>query len=150
MDGNESHDETSDDDTTLKSINPPTERRKKTLKQRRKQKELLKLQKQNEKTKIEKKKRSDVYKLNRLNSSIIKKEALQNLNRKKRQEKKKQKMLEPKILSKHKFEPIEQEFQMAKELSGNLRTFNPTGKLLKDRYKSLQQRNIVAPGTLHL
>ncbi|KAJ8880570.1 hypothetical protein PR048_017040 [Dryococelus australis] len=57
--------------------------------------------------------------------------------------------LEPKKLSRAKFEPLELEFNLASELSGNLRNIKPQGSLLKSRFNSLQMRNIIEPGSKH-
>lgn len=52
---------------------------------------------------------------------------------------------EPKQLSKRKFEPLDQEFNLGEELSGSLRGVKPEGSILEDRYKSFQRRNIIEP-----
>ena len=50
-----------------------------------------------------------------------------------------------KQLSKVKFEPLELEFNLGKEISGNLRGVKPQGNILGDRFNSLQKRNIIEP-----
>ncbi|KAK0182761.1 hypothetical protein PV327_000862 [Microctonus hyperodae] len=134
-----------DDDPNRISINPPAKNKKKTLVDRRKQREQKKLAFEMKNKKIEKKKLGDVYKLRIFEEKINKNEKRQKILRDKREKIKAIKSLEPKVLSKTKFEPAELDFKMGEELSGNLRNAAPTGNLLKDRYKSLQQRNIVAP-----
>jgi nucleolar protein 53 len=52
---------------------------------------------------------------------------------------------EPKQLSKRKFEPPDLEFNLGKEINGNLRGIKPEGNILEDRYKSFQRRNIIEP-----
>lgn len=146
----ENDSDSEDNDGIVKSINPPTKNVKKTNVQRRKLKERRELQHQKKKEKVEKKKVADIYHLNQLSKQISKKQKHADLLQEKRLKLKAKKELEPKVLSRHKFEPAEQEFQLGEELSGNLRNAQPAGNLLKDRYKSLQQRNIVAPGTLVL
>ncbi|OXU30476.1 hypothetical protein TSAR_013546 [Trichomalopsis sarcophagae] len=149
---NQKQDDDSDEDNdpNVRSINPPALNVKKTLVQRRKQKEQRKLQQQRLKQKIEKRKVADIYHLNHLGKQISKKEQKLGLLKEKREKIKAKKELEPKVLSRHKFEPLEQEFLMGDEIAGNLRNTTPAGNLLKDRYKSLQQRSIVAPGALQL
>ena len=139
-----------DNDPNVKSINPPVKNAKKTLVQRRKQKEQRKLEKERLRQKVEKRKVADIYHLNQLKKQISKKEKKEEILRSKRLKLQAKKALEPKVLSRNKFEPLEQEFQMGEELSGNLRNTQPVGNLLKDRFKSLQQRNILAPSTLVL
>ena len=150
---NEQHinsDTEEDNDPSVKSINPPVKNVKKTLVQRRKQKEQRQLKLQRMKEKVEKKKVADIYHLKQLGKQISKKQQKENLLKDKRMKRKAKKILEPKVLSRSKFEPLEQEFHLGEELSGSLRNTLPVGNLLKDRYKSLQQRNIVAPGSVVL
>lgn len=143
--------EDEDNDPVLRAINPPTSREnKKTLLQRRKQKEQEQIKQQRLKEKIEKRKVADIYHLRQLKKQISKKQKQEELAKEKKLKLQAQKALEPKVLSRNKFEPLEQEFQLGEELAGNLRNAQPAGNLLKDRFKSLQQRNIVAPSTVVL
>lgn len=138
-----------DNDPNVKSINPPTTRdKKKNLVQRRKIKEQRSLEQERKQKKVEKRKVADIYHLNHLGKQISKTQKKVELLRDMRLKLKAKKELEPKVLSRHKFEPLEQEFLLRDELSGNLRNAQPAGNLLKDRYKSMQERNIVAPGTV--
>lgn len=139
-----------DNDPIVRSVNPPVKLAKKTLVQRRKQKEQRKFLQEKKMAKVEKKKVADIYHLNHLSKHISKKQKKQDVLREKRLKLKAKKVLEPKVLSRNKFEPLEQEFQLGEDLAGNLRNAQPAGNLLKDRYKSLQQRNIVAPTTVLL
>lgn len=143
--------EDEDNDPIVRSINPPTKREnKKTHVQRRKQKEQEQLKQQKLKQKIEKKKVADIYHLNQLKKQISKKQKKEEISKERKLKLQAKKALEPKMLSRNKFEPLEQEFQLGEELAGNLRNAQPAGNLLKDRFKSLQQRNIVAPSTVVL
>lgn len=140
-----------DNDSSIVIANSkPVKNMKKTLVQRRKQQE----QKQaaNERTldRLEKKKVSDIYKLKILQKQIETKEKKQELLRQKRMKKHERESFMPKTLSKTKFEPINPDFQLAEELTGNLRNCQPSKHLLKERYKSLQQRNIIAPAVIKL
>ncbi|XP_014204127.1 ribosome biogenesis protein NOP53 [Copidosoma floridanum] len=139
-----------DDDPTVRSINPPVQNKKKTLVERRKIKERQRLEEERHKQKIEKKKIADIYHLNQIKKKLTKKQKRLEALKEKRLKTKARKVFEPKKLSRHKFEPLEQEFVIGAELTGNLRSAQPVGNLLKDRYKSLQQRNIVPPGTVAL
>ncbi|XP_043271711.1 ribosome biogenesis protein NOP53 [Venturia canescens] len=134
-----------EENSIVKSVNPPVKNVKKTLIQKRKQKEQRKLALRLKHNKIEKKKISDIYKLEALKKHITTKEKKLQALREKRHKIKEIKAREPKTLSKVKFEPLELDFKLSEELSGNLRNSNPTGNLLMDRFKSFQQRNIVAP-----
>lgn len=123
---------------------------KKTLVQRRKQREQKQAAKERILIKIEKKKISDVYKLKNLQQQIQVKEKKQELLRQKRMKKCERESIMPKTLSKTKFEPLDPDFQLSEELTGNLRNCKPSKNLLIERYKSLQQRNIVAPAVIKL
>ncbi|XP_011874083.1 PREDICTED: uncharacterized protein CG1785 [Vollenhovia emeryi] len=145
----EDHDE--DKDSSLATTNnKPVKNAKKTLVQRRKQREQKQAAKERALDKLEKKKLSDTYKLKMLQKQIEVKERKQEVLRQKRMKKRERESLMPKNLSKTRFEPIETDFQLAEELSGNLKNCKPCKNLLKDRYKSLQQRNIIAPAVIKL
>ncbi|XP_015190544.1 PREDICTED: uncharacterized protein LOC107074041 [Polistes dominula] len=151
-DKEQSNSDNNNDDTDIdhdiKSVNPPVKNKKKTLVTRRKQKEQKILANKLAQAKLEKKKISDIYKLRLLQKQISIKEKKEQMLQKKRNELKKLKSKETKTLSRVKFEPAEPSFTLVEELTGNLRNIGRIGNLLKDRYKSLQQRNIVAPANL--
>ncbi|XP_031841097.2 ribosome biogenesis protein NOP53 [Nomia melanderi] len=143
-------DNNNNDDSEVKSVNPPVKNMKKTHVQRRKQKEQKELAHRIQKGKIEKKKIADIYKLKQLDKQMTKTEQKQKVLREKRLKKKAQKATGTKVLSRIKFEPLDNDFKLPEELTGSLRNSAPAGNLLKDRFKSLQQRNIVAPSVLKL
>ncbi|KAH0568917.1 ribosome biogenesis protein NOP53 [Cotesia glomerata] len=138
-------DDDDDDEGTLETPKSKKNQEKKTLKQRRKQKEQRKLKLDLAKGKMEKKKVSDLYRLRMLKKSMDAKERKKQKLREIREKLKAKKALEPKVLSKNKYEEPEIDFQMGHELKGNLRSTKPSTNLLSDRFKSLQQRSIVAP-----
>lgn len=151
---NDDDDDAGNDDTntdpSVVSINPPAKNKKKTLVARRKQKEQKMLAHKIAQAKLEKKKVSDIYKLRLLQKQIAAKEKKEKILQEKRLKQKKLKSVEPKTLNKVKFEPVDPAFTLAEELSGNLRNVSRSVNLLKDRYKSLQLRNIVAPANVVL
>ncbi|CAL8360583.1 unnamed protein product [Merluccius merluccius] len=51
----------------------------------------------------------------------------------------------PRRLGKLKFKAQDLEVQLTNELTGSLRTLKPEGSVLKDRFKSLQKRNLIEP-----
>jgi nucleolar protein 53 len=51
--------------------------------------------------------------------------------------------LETKQMSRHKFKEPDRDFNLASELKGNIRNLKTEGDLLKDRFKSLQKRNVI-------
>lgn len=137
--------ETDDSDDEYKSINPPVENRKKSLKQRRKQKEQMALEKARNALKLEKKKITDIHKIKQVKEHIEKLEKNQKLSNEKRKKTLASKKNKTKMLGALKFEEPEDDFHMAHEISGNLKNMKVEGNLLLDRFKSLQKRNILAP-----
>jgi len=144
----EDHQEKKEDSSI--SSGKPVKNIKKTLVQKRKQREQKQATNERALVKLEKKKISDIYKLKILQKQIEAKDKKQEYLRQKRMKKHERESLMPKTLSKIKFEPIDPDFQLAEELTGNLRNCKPSKNLLKDRYKSLQQRNILAPAVIKL
>lgn len=143
----EEHDE---DDSIATANSKPIKNAKKTRVQRRKQREQKEADNERALVKLEKKKLSDIYKLKILKKQIEAKEKKEEILRQKRMEKCKRESTMPKTLSKIKFEPLDHDFQLPVELSGNLRNCKPSKTLLQDRYKSFQQRNIIAPAVIKL
>ncbi|XP_023315326.1 ribosome biogenesis protein NOP53-like [Trichogramma pretiosum] len=126
------------------------ERNKKTNAQRNRQKIEKEIRRQKLIKQLEKRKVADVYHLSQITKKLNKTEEKNKILKQKREEAKKTENLTTKVLNKKKFEPLEQEFQLSEELVGSLRSIQPVGNILKDRFKSLQQRNIVAPSSLVL
>lgn len=60
-------------------------------------------------------------------------------------ERKEKKKSEVHRLGRFAFEEEEIDVNLPEDISGNLRNITAEGSVLKDRYKSLQKRNIVAP-----
>lgn len=60
-------------------------------------------------------------------------------------ERKEKKKFEPHRLGRITFEESEIDINMPEDISGNLRNISVEGNILKDRYKSMQRRNIIAP-----
>ncbi|CAH1176756.1 unnamed protein product [Phaedon cochleariae] len=132
-----------------KSVNPPTKNQKKTLKQRRKQKEQLDLAKARRTLKVEKKKITDIHQLKVLARQVSKIERQQAIIRGMRAKVKELKKNEPKVLGSMKYEEPDLEFNMMQDIAGNLKDLKTEGSLLADRFKSMQKRNILAPTKRH-
>jgi len=146
----ENHQEEKEDSSIVITSGKLVKNIKKTLVQKRKQREQKQATNERALVKLEKKKIADIYKLKILQKQIEAKDKKQECLRQKRIKKHERESLMPKTLSKIKFEPIDPDFQLAEELTGNLRNCKPSKNLLKDRYKSLQQRNILAPTVIKL
>lgn len=145
----EDHNEEDDSSITIANAKANA-MKKKTLVQKRKQREQKQAANKRASDKLEKKKVSDIYKLKILQKQIEAKEKKQEFMRHKRMKKHEKESFVPKNLSKIKFEPIDPDFQLAEELTGNLRNCKASKNLLKERYKSLQQRNVIAPTIIKL
>ncbi|XP_015113035.1 ribosome biogenesis protein NOP53 [Diachasma alloeum] len=139
-----------DEDVDVKPAKLPVKNVKKTRVQRRKQKEQRKLALELKAKKVEKKKIGDMYKLKSIEKNIQGQERKNQVLREMRKKAEARKAKEPKVLSRTKFEPAEEAFKLGLELTGNLRGSEPVGNLLKERFKSMQQRNILAPAKLVL
>lgn len=146
-DDEEEEQETGEGEVAAVAVKKPSvKNRKKTLVQRRKQREQRQLMHQLRTAKLERKKVSDIYNLRKIQANLSSVEKKQAQIRERRALKKKLlRETGPKTLSKTKFEPAEPEFKLAEELTGALRSHEPAGSLLRDRFKSLQERGIVAP-----
>ncbi|CAH1407581.1 unnamed protein product [Nezara viridula] len=130
------------------SINPPTSfMNKKTLKQRRKQKEQKEAALLRKYAKIEKKKTADIYKLKFIENDLNTKEKEEKLEQEKRKKQNEENAGKTKRLGANKFIEPDLVYSNRDELRGSLRLLNKSGSLLADRFYSLQKRNILAPST---
>lgn len=137
-----------DESANCKSVNPVVKREKKTRKQRRKQREQKDLLRQQQEKKIDKRKTSDIYRLKLIGKQLEKAEQQQTKLRQQKLLKKAKKHTETRQLGKLKFEKDDPDFAMMDDLTGNLRNTAPVGNLLRDRFKSLQERNILSPSSM--
>lgn len=144
---NEPKQNEADSDGEFKSINPPVMNKKKSKQQRRKQKEQRALLEARLRAKIEKKKIADIYKLRIFEKEIATSKKKTELLKEKREKLKKLKLLQPKRIGGQKFEASDLDFNKGEDIAGNLRNLKSEGNLLKDRFKSLQKRNILEPST---
>lgn len=141
--------ETEDTKTSI-SVNPAVTNKKKTLKQKRKQREQLALEAARRRAKSEKKMITDIHKLKFLEKSIQKEEEKARLLGEKRKKKQNYKLKEAKRLGATKFEEANVDFNLGEDISGRLSNMKKEGNLLYDRYKSMQKRNIIEPSVKRL
>uniref|UniRef100_A0A1B6C459 Ribosome biogenesis protein NOP53 n=1 Tax=Clastoptera arizonana TaxID=38151 RepID=A0A1B6C459_9HEMI len=135
-----------DIDGDYRAINPPTSfDKKKTLKQRRKLKESKALELQRKMLQIEKKKVSDLYKLKLLTQELDKKDQKSARLQENRAQRKISMVNRTKRLNRNKFEEPDLVFKRKHEITGNLRSLEPEGNILLDRFYSMQRRNILPP-----
>ncbi|CAO1419519.1 unnamed protein product [Diamesa serratosioi] len=134
-------------DTEYQAINPPVRNKKKDTTQRRKQKELKLRNARQNLEKLEIKKIKDLNTLNMFKNQIKKVEAKVEVKQLNRAEKQILKKFETHRLARMRFVEEDVPIPESTEKIGNLRTMQPEGNILIDRFKSLQKRNIIAPNT---
>lgn len=80
-----------------------------------------------------------------MNEDIKEIEESLKIARKMKVDRSEQRKFEPRRLAKVVFQEQDIDFNMPDAICGNLRSIKAEGSLLKDRFKSMQQRNILAP-----
>lgn len=128
------------------SLNPPVNReKKKTPRQKRKEKAAKLQEHVMAQKKAKKGIENKVYSIAKIRSELAKerKEASQRAQEK--AAKQEAKKFAPKKLGKTKVEVPDVELKLSEELVGNLRSVKPEGHLLEDRYRSMQMRNLIEP-----
>lgn len=125
------------------AINPPVEVKPKDRKARRKQKELKERQKLLEQKKLEKKKITDITLVKSLKKEIRSNEMKLQKKRELKRSREEEHKQQPHRLSKFEYEEDEILVNMPEDIPDSLRNVKPEGSLLKDRFKSLQKRNIL-------
>lgn len=83
--------------------------------------------------------------LRHLKADIQEMEESLNVARKMKAERNEEKKFAPRRLGKVVFQEPDIDFNMPEAICGNLRNVKSEGSVLKDRFKSMQQRNILAP-----
>lgn len=86
-----------------------------------------------------------LFQLRSIKASIKQQEEQTTVNHTKRKAKQEAEKSLPRRLGKLKFQPQDMEVQLSDELAGSLRQLKPEGSVLKDRFKSLQKRNLIEP-----
>ncbi|CAH0559562.1 unnamed protein product [Brassicogethes aeneus] len=132
-------------DNEYSAVNPPVKNKKKSVQQRRKQKEQRELELKRRVTKIEKKKIADIHQVKILKKQIDRSDKRQAVVKEKRIKRAAHKALEPNRLSSTKFEEQGLEFNLGEDIAGNLRNLKKEGSILADRFRNMQKRNILEP-----
>lgn len=128
------------------TVNPPVDGDKqRSLQARRREREEKKKQKEIKAAKVEKKKLADIYKLRFISEDIDKFEDKIHKTEEKRQKKKDMAPYTTKRVGRNKFEEGDLDFSLYQDLTGSLRTVQPEGKPLTDRFRSFAERNIMEP-----
>lgn len=138
-----SEDDSDSETGEYKTINAPVKNKKKDRKARRKQREQKTIKLQLSLAKVEKKKVTDLHRLRFLKKNVEKLEVEDKTLLKQRKLRQKQRKFETSQIGPLKYVAPEDDVQMPENMSGNLRNLVPEGKLINDRFKSLQKRNII-------
>lgn len=127
------------------TLNPPVEVKKKGRSTRRKQKEERERELARQKAKQERRVLTDIDRVKNLKSQVVKTEMKVANRRNKEDQAEKDKAFNAIRLGRLKFVEPDEELVMPADLSGSLRTMKPQGSIIRDRFASMQKRNILAP-----
>ncbi|XP_070761995.1 ribosome biogenesis protein NOP53 isoform X1 [Enoplosus armatus] len=86
-----------------------------------------------------------LFQLRSIKASIKQQDQKTKANQMQRKAKQEAQKAQPRRLGKLKFQAQDLEVQLSDELAGSLRRLKPEGSVLKDRFKSLQKRNLIEP-----
>lgn len=89
--------------------------------------------------------RQQLFQLRSIKASIKQQEQTTKAKQKQRNDNKEAQKAQPRRLGRLKFQAQDMEVQLSDELAGSLRQLKPEGSILKDRFKSLQKRNLIEP-----
>ncbi|XP_062843610.1 ribosome biogenesis protein NOP53 [Trichomycterus rosablanca] len=121
------------------------QREKKTERQRKKEKaeKIKDLRRKAERRVIDS--RQQLFKLRSIGVELKSREQRTKMRQMQRKTKQEAQKALPRRLGKLKFQAPDLDVQLSDELAGSLRTLKPEGSILKDRFKSLQKRNLIEP-----
>ncbi|XP_066511958.1 ribosome biogenesis protein NOP53-like [Hoplias malabaricus] len=127
------------------AVGPVAQQEKKTEKQRKKEKAERRkdLQRKAERKMIAS--RQQLFKLRSIGAEVKMREQMTKIRRMKRAAQLEAQKSLPHRLGKLKFQAPDLDVQLSDEIAGSLRTLKPEGSVLKDRFKSLQKRNLIEP-----
>ncbi|XP_060114282.1 ribosome biogenesis protein NOP53 [Heteronotia binoei] len=118
---------------------------KKTERQRKKEKEAKRLRARERSEKAARLRRQEVFRLHSIRLQVKRWEAELLRRKRAREARREAEADKPKRLGKLKYEDPDLDLQLSSELAESLRTLKPEGSILKDRFKSLQKRNLIEP-----
>ncbi|XP_077192674.1 ribosome biogenesis protein NOP53 [Paroedura picta] len=118
---------------------------KKTERQRKKEKEAKRQKARELKEKAERLRRQEVFRLHSIRLQVKRWEAELLRRKRAREAQRKAEANKPRRLGRFKYEDPDLDLQLSTELAESLRTLKPEGSILKDRFKSLQKRNLIEP-----
>ncbi|CAJ1066179.1 ribosome biogenesis protein NOP53 isoform X2 [Xyrichtys novacula] len=89
--------------------------------------------------------RQQLFQLRSIKSSIKQQDQKTKTRQERRKAKQEAQKAQPRRLGKLKFQAEDLEVKLSDEMVGSLRQLKPEGSVLKDRFKSLQKRNLIEP-----
>ncbi|XP_058274849.1 ribosome biogenesis protein NOP53 isoform X2 [Hemibagrus wyckioides] len=133
------------EDSKDAAIGPTAQPEKKTERQRKREKaeRIKELRKAAERKKLQS--RQQLFQLRSIGADVKQRELRTKMRQTKRKAKQEAERALPRRLGKLRFQDPDLEVQLSDELAGSLRTLKPEGSVLKDRFKSLQKRNLIEP-----
>ncbi|XP_060731664.1 ribosome biogenesis protein NOP53 [Tachysurus vachellii] len=133
------------EDSKDAAVGPTAQPEKKTERQRKREKaeRIKELKKAVDKKKLQS--RQQLFQLRSIGADLKHRELRTRMRQTKRKAKQEEQKSLPRRLGKLKFQDPDLEVQLSDELAGSLRTLKPEGSVLKDRFKSLQKRNLIEP-----
>uniref|UniRef100_A0A8C5DWK6 Ribosome biogenesis protein NOP53 n=1 Tax=Gouania willdenowi TaxID=441366 RepID=A0A8C5DWK6_GOUWI len=118
---------------------------KKTEKQRKKERALKIKEQRRMANRRMNNRQQQLFQLRSIKASIKQQDQKTKVNQIRRKAKQEAEKSQPRRLGKLKFQPQDMEVQLSGELAESLRQLKPEGSILKDRFKSLQKRNLIEP-----
>ncbi|KAM6032479.1 LOW QUALITY PROTEIN: ribosome biogenesis protein NOP53 [Chlamydotis macqueenii] len=120
-------------------------REKKTERQRRREKEARALATRRRREKAARLRRQELFRLRAIRSQLQRRDAELLRRRRARLAKRRARDTLPRRLGRLRYEEPSLEVQLSDELADSLRALKPEGSVLRDRFKSLQKRNMIEP-----
>lgn len=144
-DDNEDSASESDEEEEEGAVGAIAVTQKKTERQRKREKAEKIKEQQRLADKDQMEKRQQLFQLRTIKASIKKQDQKTKAKQIQRKDKQEAEKSQPRRLGRLKFQPQDMEVQLSDELAGSLRQLKPEGSVLKDRFKSLQKRNLIEP-----
>ncbi|XP_070620665.1 ribosome biogenesis protein NOP53 [Erythrolamprus reginae] len=132
-------------DEASRPLTATAAREKKTEQQRKKEKAAKKLKSRELSEKAARLRKQELFQLKSIRLQLRQREAELQRRKQRREAKRKLEAVKPKRLGRLKYQEPDVDVQLSSELAESLRTLRPEGSILKDRFKSLQRRNMIEP-----
>ncbi|XP_039616531.1 ribosome biogenesis protein NOP53 [Polypterus senegalus] len=138
--------ETEKDDAPGKGAEAEAEaKEKKTEKERKRERLLREMKMHSIAQRKAKDHKQELFRLRSIKAELRKSEEVTAQRQQKRRDKKDAEVTKTKRLGRLKYQDLDLDVQLSDEISGSLRKLKPEGSILKERFKSLQKRNLIEP-----